>query len=471
MTGSGTAALLLLFALRVPGCGGPDASVGQESQWISDAGLHASGFGKAAFVARNGKELAVLVYRSSGFDPADGPIWFVMHGADRDADRYIRVAAPVAERHQALAIALHFSKTSYPTSSDYTLERASYAEIERAFDLVRGSLDGRQTGYHLFGHSAGAQFTHRLLTFLPAPRVLSAVAANAGWYTLPTDVDPRHHAMPYGLGGSGVQPVELTRFFATRFTVLLGEHDTLTAADDELVRGSPEAEAQGRNRLERGRHYFAVAQTQARAQEAPFAWRLAVVPRARHVPAEMIWSAGFLTFVPAAEPCTATAAGAARGLVITEILADPPRGSAGDANRDGVRDAAADEFVEIVNRGTAPVCLAGWTLGDAANSRRHTFPLGRPLGPGEVLIVFGGGVPTGRFGDALVQAAADGLSLQATGDVLSLRDADDVVVQQVSWGDCAGSTCAEDHRSLGGGAPYSPGIADVLRTVRNERGR
>jgi Lamin Tail Domain len=471
MSASGTSAMLLLLALRVPGCNGPDASVGQEPRWISDSGLHASGFGRAAFVAQNGKEMAVLVYRSSAFDPADGPIWFVMHGADRDVDRYIRVAAPVAERHQALAIALHFSKTSYPTSSDYTLERASYAEIERAFDLVRGSLDGRQMGYHLFGHSAGAQFTHRLLTFLPAPRVISAVAANAGWYTLPINTDPRRHAMPYGLGGSGVQPAELTRFYATRFTVLLGEHDTLTAADDELVRGSPEAEAQGPNRLERGRHYFAVAQAQAGAQDAPFAWRLAVVPRARHDAAQMIWSAGFLTFVPAAEPCTATKADAARGLVITEILADPPRGTAGDANRDGVRDPEDDEFVEIVNRGTTPVCLAGWTLGDAANPRRHTFPLGRPLGPGEVLVLFGGGVPTGRFGDALVQAAADGLSLQATGDVLSLRDAEGVVVQQVSWGDCAGSTCAEDHRSLAGAARYSPGIANVPMRVGNERGR
>lgn len=454
-----TRAALLLVALPVLGCGGPATSAAQAGRWIGDDGLHASGFGKIAFVTHEGTRLEALVYRSSAFDPAHGPIWFVMHGASRDVDRYIRTAAPVAERHQALAIALHFSKTVYRTSADYTLERANYAEVEHAFDLVRASLDGRQPGYHLFGHSAGAQFTHRLLTFLSAPRVLSAVAANAGWYTLPANTDPRQQA-PYGLGGTGVEPRALARFFATRLTVLLGEHDTLTSDADELLRGTPQAEAQGSNRLERGRNYFAVAQSEAAKQDAPFAWRLAVVPRARHDAAQLIWSAGFFTFGSAAEPCTASPASAARDLLVSEILADPPRGSAGDANRDGVRDPADDEFVEIVNRGATPLCLAGWSLGDAANPSRHTFPLGTPLAPGEVLIVFGGGVPTGSFGGATVQTAPDGLSLQVTGDVLSIRDADGVVVRQVSWGDCAGATCATDHRTL---APsrHSPGIADA----------
>lgn len=452
MSEARTRAALLLVALQVLASAGPDASAAQYD------GLHATGFGKVAFVTHDGAQLEALVYRSSAFDPIHGPIWFVMHGADRDVERYIRAAAPVAERYGALAIAPHFPKTVYRTSAAYTLERANYAEVERAFDLVRDSLGGRQTGYHLFGHSAGAQFTHRLLTFLPAPRVLSAVAANAGWYTLPANADLRRRA-PYGLGGSGVEPRELARFFATRVTVMLGEHDTLTADADELLRGTPEAEAQGRNRLERGRYYFAVAKAEAATQGAPFAWRLAVVPHARHNVAQVIWSAGFFTFGSAADPCAASPASAARGLLISEILADPPQGSGGDANRDGVRDPSEDEFVEIVNRGETPLCLGGWTLGDATNPNRYTFPLGPPLAPGEVLVVFGGGVPTGRFGDAAVQTAPDGLNLQANGDVVSIRDAQDVVVRQVSWGDCAKATCAADHRTLAK-TRYSPGIVD-----------
>ncbi|HEV3008433.1 MAG TPA: lamin tail domain-containing protein, partial [Burkholderiales bacterium] len=136
-------------------------------------------------------------------------------------------------------------------------------------------------------------------------------------------------------------------------------------------------------------------------------------------------------------------------LVINEILADPPNGRAGDANADGVRDASDDEFVEIVNTGTAPVCLAGWTLGDAHEAERHVFPLGAALPPGRALVVFGGGVPTGRFGGATVQwAAFNGrLNLSNAGDVLTLRDAGGTQVKQISWGDCAGARCASEHHT------------------------
>lgn len=436
------------------------------ARWIDDSGLYSSGFGTVSFEARDGHHLDARVYRSTTFDAATGPIWFVMHGASRDVDRYIRTAAPVAERYDALAIAIHFSKQAYPKGSDYTLglqesgllrtdslgrprwrsrENMLYAELEHVFDAVVGSLRGRQSGYYLFGHSAGAQFVHRLLTFLPEPRVLGAVAANAGWYTLPTAKDSRIHSMPYGLLGGPVEPGGLRRFFRTPFAVLLGENDTTTAATDPMVRGTPEAESQGATRLERGRHYFATAEEQSAALGAEFAWRLAIVPRAGHDAARVIDSAGYLTFVPDAKSCIATRAADAAGLAITEILADPPAGMAGDANGDGERDPAADEFVEIVNRGPEPVCLTGWTLGDAAHADRHVFPIGPALAPGTSLVVFGGGVPTGRFDGALVQWSKAGLSLTNKGDVLTLRDADDVIVRQVSWGDCAGEPRADDH--------------------------
>jgi lamin tail-like protein len=455
-----TAASLLLVLSGLVRCEAQDGHTTERTGWIDDAGLFSAGFGQVTFVARDGHHLTARIYRSTGFDPARGPIWFVMHGTTRDVERYIRAAAPVAERYDALAIAIHFSKEAYPRTADYTLgiERSDrksggwrapedmlYAEIEHVFDLVRDSLGGHQTGYYLFGHSAGAQFTHRLLTFLPQPRVLGAVAANAGWYTMPTNDDPRVHTMPYGLFGGPVQPRSLVGFFQTPFIIMLGDQDTTTSADDNLVRGTPEAEAQGANRLERGRHYFAVAQAQAAALHARFSWRLEIVSGAAHDAAQVIQSAGFLTFVPGAESCTGSTAAEAAGLVITEILADPPAGSGGDANRDGVRDPGDDEFVELVNRGPKPVCLTGWTLGDATSPHRHIFPLGPALAPGQFLIVFGGGVPTGRFAGAQVQWAAAGLSLQNAGDVLTLRSGDGAIVRQVSWGNCDGQKCADDH--------------------------
>ena len=409
--------------------------------WLDDAALSVPGFGQAAFRARDGHRIPVLVYRPRAFDSTSGPVWFVMHGASRDAERYVRSAAPVAERHAALLVVPHFTKEAYPKGSDYTLDPELYREIERLFDLVRGSLGGTQRGYYIFGHSAGAQFVHRMLTFVPGARSLGAVAANAGWYTLPST-----EKMPYGLRGAKVSPADLRGFFASRFVVLLGERDTTTAETDDLVRGTPEAQAQGATRLERGRSYLATAKETAREIGAKLAWDLEVVPRAGHDAARMLPSAGFLLFVPGEPPCRTTEGADASGLEITDILDDPPQGPAGDANGDGRRDPSEDERVEIVNTGKTPVCLSGWALGDAKDPERHVFPLGKAVAPGGKVIVFGGGVPTGAFGGAEVEWAAHGLDLDNKGDVVTLRDRTDAIVRQVSWGDCDGARCAEDHR-------------------------
>ncbi len=449
------------------------------ARWIDSSGLFTPRFGEVKFEARDGNELAALVYRGSGFDPVNGPIWFVMHGASRAVERYIRAAAPVAERHDALAIAIYFSKSAYPAGRDYTLGLTTtgrpdrhafaegrwrqpddylYAEVEHVFEAVRRSLGGHQRGYYLFGHSAGAQFTHRLMTFLPEARVLAAVAANAGWYTLPAAGEDPNLAMPYGLSGTPLEQQDLRPYLAAPLVVLLGERDTTTPATDRMVRGTAEAMAQGATRLERGQFYFATAKAQAAAFGEDFNWRLAVMPRARHKASQVIGAAGFFLYVPNGTPCRPSSAAEAQGLIISEILADPPRGDRGDANADGERDPAAEEFVEIVNRGATPICLSGWALGDAKDPERHVFPLGSALAPGKALVIFGGGVPTGRFGGADVQWAAFGkrLSLTNGGDVLTLRDGADRVVKQISWGDCAGKPCAADHR------PGELGIASSI---------
>lgn len=73
------------------------------------------------------------------------------------------------------------------------------------------------------------------------------------------------------------------------------------------------------------------------------------------------------------------------------ITVDP----AGDANCDGIVDAAADEFIEVVNPSNVQVDLSGGALfvedlGNGGAPRRvHTFPNGTVLAPGESVIVFG----------------------------------------------------------------------------------
>jgi len=463
-------------------CGSAFAQIGevaapnspQPTILADDSGLQQSGFGQLSFTAHDGNKLTAQVYRSTNFDAESGAIWFVMHGASRDVERYIRTAAPVAERNNALAIAILFPKVYYPASKGFTLgvttagdpdDRALaegrwrqpddylYAEVEHVFEAVRQSLNSSQSGYLLFGHSAGAQFTHRLMTFLPQARVLGAVAANAGWYTLPISGSGASYSMPYGLRETPLSEADVQDYLAAPLTVLLGERDIATPATSSMVRGTTEAMVQGRSRLARGKYFYAMGQARARSLNVPFNWRFGIVPSAKHSASEMIASAAFFLFGNGDLPCESNLAADASDLMITEILADPPQGEAGDANGDGVRDPAADEFVELVNTGSASICLSGWLLGDADDPERHVFPLGRELAPGQAMVIFGGGLPTGPFGEAEIQWAAFGgqLNLSNEGDVLTLADASGAIAKQISWGDCAELVCAEEHipRGLG----------------------
>lgn len=118
---------------------------------------------------------------------------------------------------------------------------------------------------------------------------------------------------------------------------------------------------------------------------------------------------------------------------LNEILADPPAELAGDANRDGVRDAADDEFVEIVNCSATWVDLSGWSLTDATSVRHVFFDSASIMASGELVTVFGGGAPTGFIGKVFT-ASSGGLGLANSGDVVYLLDDTGAIVDVHSYG-------------------------------------
>ena len=84
-------------------------------------------------------------------------------------------------------------------------------------------------------------------------------------------------------------------------------------------------------------------------------------------------------------------------VVISEVLADPPTGTAGDANQDGERHTYQDEFIELYNAGSASVDISGWRLGDSSKSLDSffQFPANTIMEPGSYIVLFGGGKPSG----------------------------------------------------------------------------
>lgn len=112
-------------------------------------------------------------------------------------------------------------------------------------------------------------------------------------------------------------------------------------------------------------------------------------------------------------------------VLINEVLFDPPPDISGDANQDGMRDASQDEFIELVNPLALTLDLTGCTI-KVKTTVRHTFtpsadPQANLMPPKTGLVIFGGGNPTGAFGDAkVVKASTGALVLSNEGAAISL---------------------------------------------------
>lgn len=172
-------------------------------------------------------------------------------------------------------------------------------------------------------------------------------------------------------------------------------------------------------------------------------------------------------------------------LILNEILADPPDGAAGDANHDGTRSSAQDEFIELVNASSFDLNIGGYQLttrgSSGADTVRHTFAADTTVAPGTSIVVFGGAQGATfdpahpAFAAALVlNASSGGLSLTNGGSVVKLLDPSGATVEQLAYGnagepdgdrnqsltrapDVTGDFTAHETASGSGGRLFSPG--------------
>jgi len=226
---------------------------------------------------------------------------FVMHGAQRRAITYMEPWLPYADKHNFLLVCPYFSFEDFSESryqrGNVVSELGETSEnkdmtfslIEGVFDYVKEIYEKpRIETYNIYGHSAGAQFVHRMVLFMPHARFSMAVAANAGWYTLPVfDLE-----FPYGLKGSNIKEEHLKTSFERSLTVLVGSEDT--DSDDPLLRRGDEVDEQGWNRVERGQYFYKVAQNQAvKDKKCLFDWDFRLVGGVGHNHEQMTKSLEF----------------------------------------------------------------------------------------------------------------------------------------------------------------------------------
>lgn len=243
--------------------------------------------------------LSVFYYKPPSASP-ETQVVFVLHGLKRNAKTYRDHWITVADQHNLIILAPEFTDELFPRSKGYNLgnvlspngeenprETWSFAMIEKVFDQFREKLNTKCTRFNIFGHSAGAQFVHRMIELYPQDNIGTAIAANAGWYTLPVETE----AWPYGLrNGPQIDwTTTAPNVFAQDFVVLLGENDN--DPSHKYLRKTPEARAQGAHRFARGQYFFQLAEQEAKRLDTPFNWRLQVVPGIGHSAAKMAGSA------------------------------------------------------------------------------------------------------------------------------------------------------------------------------------
>lgn len=234
---------------------------------------------------------------------ANSPVLMVFHGNLRDARESRNEMINMANQKKCVLLVPEFSEMAFPGNNEYHLggvfddgENPTAGELRSSnrwtFSLVKPLFEEAKTrfGYvahkfDAFGHSAGAQFLHRLLYFESQLPLNRAFANASGWYTLPNvAID-----YPYGLGQTGLNEAQtLERVFGHSVHITVGALDNDPNAP--ALRRNAEADVQGTNRRDRAQYFYQYSAGQANALGLPFSsWTFSVIPGIGH------------DFVPAAQ--------------------------------------------------------------------------------------------------------------------------------------------------------------------------
>lgn len=287
---------------RMLGLVGLVISIAATAQHTRTADIHiedgSGSFTLAGSAGREDKTIEVFFHKPRSFT-ARSPVLIVVPGAGRNGWTYRDAWVNAAEEHGVLILSPSYSEDHYPEFWSYNLAgmiadvdltktpvsfrivrdpRAwIFDDFDRLFLEVKEHLALEASTYDLFGHSAGGQLLHRLALFHPGSLVNRVLAANSGWYTVPTFDDE----FPYGLANSALTPAAIEASFAEKLVVFLGERDDENEVRGDLVR-TPEVDVQGISRIARGRYFHDRAVQTAKELGVELEWELEIVPDVGH---------------------------------------------------------------------------------------------------------------------------------------------------------------------------------------------
>jgi len=232
------------------------------------------------FTAKDGNTISVF-YRLPAVINNNTRILIAMHGNERTTNAQLSTWTPLVESDNIILIAPEFTAGQF-NSHKYqgigirdnisTPENWTSKTIDDIFLDFNRQLNLTIDKYILFGHSAGAQFTHRALMFSESNYLDFAIAANAGTYTFP-DLYTN-----YMNGMRNVFPFHknlIHRNYGRGLYILIGELDTVI--DEEAGEDAPPG-----GRLGLAYNFFNASKEYCELNDLFFNWELRVMPGVGH---------------------------------------------------------------------------------------------------------------------------------------------------------------------------------------------
>jgi len=232
------------------------------------------------FTAKDGSTIRVF-YHLPAVINNNTRIFIAMHGNERTTNAQLSTWTPLVESDNLILIAPEFTAEQFNSHKYQGIgirdniampENWTSKIIDDIFLDFNTQHNLTIDKYILFGHSAGAQFTHRALMFSESNYLDFAIAANAGTYSFPNlytnhmngirDVFPFHKNLIHRNYGRGLY-------------ILIGELDTVIdeEADDDAPAGG---------RLGLARRFFNESKEYCEFNNLFFNWELREMPDVGH---------------------------------------------------------------------------------------------------------------------------------------------------------------------------------------------
>ncbi|MDC1184027.1 hypothetical protein N8150_02365 [Gammaproteobacteria bacterium] len=212
-------------------------------------------------------------------------VLFIIHGASRDAEGYLKLWIEPSKDKNVILVAPSFTKKQFRYYSTLGISSSSGKPRDKSewltdsigsfFTYFKSKYNLQYDKYLIYGYSGGSQFVHRYLMYGKDWSIEKAAIGSAGWYTF-----LNNKPFPYGLKDMTISPGRIEWLMSRKVLFILSDEDN--DRNHSSLNTTPGSMQQGDNRFVRGTRYFSSLINIGEKFKTPFRWQLKIVKGVAH---------------------------------------------------------------------------------------------------------------------------------------------------------------------------------------------